>query len=99
MNLKKDALGFGLILGFLAPVLSLIIYYFVKFYPVFSIGEMFDAFHQNKRLITAISIPCLFLNILIFTYYINIRKDRTAKGIFAMTLLYAIVALLFKFVG
>ncbi|HRP34077.1 MAG TPA: hypothetical protein PKV73_19405 [Agriterribacter sp.] len=99
MNLKKDALGFGLILGFLAPVLSLIIYYFVKFYPLFSIGEMFDAFHQNKRLITAISIPCLFLNILIFTYYINIRKDRTAKGIFAMTLLYAIVALLFKFVG
>lgn len=99
MNLKKDALGFGLLLGFLAPVLSLIIYYFVKFYPVFSIAEMFDALRQNKRLVTAISIPCLFLNILIFTYYINTRKDRTAKGIFAMTLLYAVAALLFKFVG
>lgn len=99
MNLKKDTLGFGLLLGFLAPVLSLIIYYFVKFYPVFSIAEMFDALRQNKRLVTAISIPCLFLNILIFTYYINTRKDRTAKGIFAMTLLYAVAALLFKFVG
>lgn len=99
MNLKRDALGFGLTLGFLTPILSLVIYYFVKFYPVYSPNEMFDAFHQNKRLVTAISIPCLFLNILIFTYYINTRKDRTAKGIFAITLVYAIAALLFKFAG
>ena len=99
MIFKRDNLVFGLILGFIAPLLSLIIYYYVKFYPLYSMGEMFDAFHQNKRLVTAISIPCLFLNIVIFTLYINSRKDRTAKGVFAVTLVYAIGALLFKFVG
>lgn len=98
MIFKKDNLVFGLIIGLLGPLLSLIIYYLIKFYPLYSMGEMFAAFQQNKRLVTAVSIPCLFLNILIFTLYINSRKDRTAKGVFAMTLLYALAALLFKFV-
>jgi len=96
---KKDNLSFGLILGFIAPLLSLVIYYFVKFYPVFSMGDMFDALKTNKRLVTAISIPCLFLNVILFTIYINSRRDSTAKGIFASTLLYAIASLLFKFLG
>lgn len=99
MIFKKDNLVFGLILGFIIPLLSLIIYYFIKFYPLYSMGDMFAAFHDNSRLVTAITIPCLFLNILVFTLYINSRRDRTAKGIFAVTLLYAVAALLFKFVG
>jgi hypothetical protein len=53
----------------------------------------------NKRLVTAISIPCLFLNVILFTIYINSRRDSTAKGIFASTLVYAIASLLFKFLG
>ena len=99
MIFKKDNLSFGLLLGFITPLLSLVIYYFVKFYPVFSMGDMFDALKTNKRLVTAISIPCLFLNVILFTIYINSRRDSTAKGIFASTLVYAIASLLFKFLG
>jgi hypothetical protein len=62
-------------------------------------GDMFDALKTNKRLVTAISIPCLFLNVILFTIYINSRRDSTAKGIFASTLVYAIASLLFKFLG
>lgn len=89
----------GILLGLIAPLLSVVVYYFVKFYPLFSFGDMLDALRTNKRLVTAFTIPCLFLNILLFTVYINSRKDRTAKGIFASTLLYALAALLFKFVA
>lgn len=99
MIFKKDNLTFGLLLGIIAPLISLVIYYFVKFYPVFSMGEMFEAFKTNKRLVTAISIPCLFLNVILFTIYINSRKDKTAKGIFAITIVYALASLLFKFLG
>ncbi len=99
MIFKKDNLLFGLILGFVTPMLSLVIYYFIKFYPVFSMGDMFEALRTNRRLVTAISIPCLFLNIILFTIYINSRKDSTAKGVFAATLVYAIASLLFKFMG
>lgn len=98
MIFKKDDLVFGLVLGFIGPLVSLMVYYFIKFFPVYSMGEMFTALHQNKRMITGVSIPCLFLNIVIFTLYINSRRDKTAKGVFTITLIYALAALLFKFV-
>jgi hypothetical protein len=51
----------------------------------------------EKSQITAVSVPCLILNIALFTFYINSHRDQTAKGIFAITLVYAIAALLLKF--
>lgn len=94
---KKDNLRFGMLLGFLAPLLSLIVYYFVKFYP-YTIGDCFGFIASNKNQITAISVPCLILNIALFTFYVNTHRDKTAKGIFAVTLIYAIGALLLKFI-
>lgn len=98
MIFKKDNLRLGMVLGLVAPIISLIIYYFVKFYPTYTIKDFFDFLRTNKSQITAVSVPCLVLNIALFTYYINSHKDSTAKGIFAATLIYAIVALLFKFI-
>jgi hypothetical protein len=96
--LKKDNLRFGMLLGFIAPLLSLTVYYFIKFYPLFSVKDCLEFIAANKNLITAISVPCLVLNIALFTFYINTRRDKTAKGIFAITLVYAIAALLLKFI-
>lgn len=96
--LKKDNLRFGMLLGFIAPLISLVVYYFVKFYPLHSVSDFFTFVAQNKSQVTAISVPCLILNIALFTFYINTHRDKTAKGIFAITLIYAIAALLLKFV-
>jgi hypothetical protein len=93
---KKDNLRFGLLLGLVAPILSLIVYYFIKFYPTFSVGDFFFFIRTNKSQITAVSVPCLMLNIVLFTFYINSHRDHTAKGIFAATLIYAILALALK---
>ena len=98
MIFKKDNLRLGMVLGLVAPIVSLIIYYFVKFYPTYTFKDFFDFLRTNKSQITAVSVPCLVLNIALFTYYINSHKDSTAKGIFAATLIYAILALLFKFI-
>jgi hypothetical protein len=95
---KKDNLRLGLVLGLIAPVLSLAVYYFVKFYPVYTVGDFLTFIKNNKSQVTAISVPCLVLNIALFTIYINSHRDSTAKGIFAATLIYAILALLFKFI-
>ena len=94
---KKDNLRFGMLLGFIAPLLSLIIYYFVKF-RAYSFLDFLEFVGSNKNQITAISVPCLVLNIALFTFYINTRRDKTAKGIFAITLIYAIASLLLKFI-
>ena len=96
--LKKDSLRLGFSLGFIAPLISLVIYYFIRFYPLFTVSDFFDFVRTNKSQITAISVPCLLLNIALFTIYINSHRDKTAKGIFAITLIYAIAALLLKFV-
>jgi hypothetical protein len=95
---KKDNLRLGMLLGLVAPIVSLVIYYFVKFYPSFTVKDFFYFLQSNKQQITAVSVPCLVLNIALFTYYINSHRDSTAKGIFAATLIYAILALLFKFI-
>ena len=96
--LKKDSLRLGIILGFLAPLISLVIYYFVKFYPLFTVADCINFIKNNKNQITAICVPCLLLNIALFTIYINTRRDKTAKGVFAITLVYAITMLLLKFI-
>ena len=98
MIFKKDNLRLGLILGLVAPIVSLVIYYFVKFWPTFTVRDFLDFLRTNKTQITAVSVPCLVLNIALFTIYINSHRDQTAKGVFAATLIYAIIALLFKFV-
>ena len=95
---KKNNIRFGVLLGFIAPLLSLVIYYFVRFYPLYSVNEFLTFVAENKNQVTAISVPCLILNIALFTYYINSQKDQTAKGIFAITLIYAIGSLLLKFI-
>jgi hypothetical protein len=96
--LKRDDIRLGLALGFIAPIISLGIYYLVKFYPLFTLNDFFYFISTNRNQITAISVPCLVLNIALFTLYINSHRDKTAKGIFAVTLVYAITALLLKFV-
>lgn len=94
--LKKDNIKLGLLLGLVAPIISLVIYYYVKFYPSFTIGDFLNFIRTNRNQITAISVPCLVLNIALFTFYINSHRDNTAKGVFVATLVYAILALLFK---
>jgi hypothetical protein len=95
---KKDNLRLGLVLGLVAPILSLFVYYFIKFYPLYTLRDFYYFMATNKSQITAVSVPCLVLNIGLFTYYINSHKDSTAKGIFAATIIYAVLALVFKFI-
>ena len=95
--LKRDSLPLGLVLGFLAPVAGMFIYYFVQF-RMFTLKEFFSVMFAQKALLTGIVSISLIANAVVFTYYINTQKDKTAKGIFAATCMYAIIALLYKIV-
>jgi hypothetical protein len=95
---KRDQYVFGVLLGLIMPVLSFFGYYYWKF-SLFSFEDFIQLLQSNKQLVTALSIPCLLMNIVIFTIYINGQRDKTAKGIFVVTLIYSISALLVKFLG
>ena len=99
MILKKDNLKLGIVLGILAPLLAMLIYYFWNFARSFSLGDYLFLLKTNKPLLTAISSISLLANAIIFTFYINTHRDQTAKGIFVSTLLYGIFILVFKLVS
>jgi hypothetical protein len=96
--LKRDDLTLGLLLGFLAPVAGLFIYYFIQF-RMFTLSEFFQIMFSQKTLLTGITSISLIANAVVFTIYINTHKDKTARGVFIATCAYAVVSLLWKLVG
>ena len=96
--LKKDNFAYGTLIGLLVPVFSFFGYYYWKF-SLFSFSDFMHTLQGNKQLVSALTIPCLLLNIVLFTIYINGQKDKTAKGIFTVSIIYALAALLFKLIG
>jgi len=98
--LKRDNIRFGLVIGFLGPILGMIVYYFVAFYSHnVSFTEFLGYLRQYKTLLTAVSSISLVANAVLFTFYVNARKDQTIKGIFLATLIYGIGVLLIKVIG
>jgi len=95
---KRDQYAFGILLGLVMPMLSFFGYYYWKF-SLFSFEDFIKLLQANKQLVTALTIPCLLMNIVIFTIYINGQRDKTAKGIFVVTIIYAVSALFIKFLG
>jgi hypothetical protein len=93
--LKKDNLQLGLLLGFLLPLLVFLLIYFLRFSDA-ELGEFIQTFAAQKNLITFFGVWCLVCNIALFTYYVNTNKDKTAKGVFAITLIFGIGILLAK---
>lgn len=96
MFVKKDNFIFGLTLGFVAPMIGFLLYKLVKF-KEFTFNELIQWLKMNPNLISAYISVSLMANAILFTIYINGHRDKTAKGIFVLTIIYAIIAMAFKF--
>jgi len=94
--LKRNSLVFGIILGLIAPLLGMLGYYFWKFYPTYSLGNFFSIIFSNKTILSGLSTFALFANVILLTLYLNTRRDETAKGVFLISCIYAIAAIVFK---
>lgn len=97
--LKQDKLSLGILLGLLAPVVGLLVYYLVTFLPRDqSLSDFFSMLRQNRHLLPKLISICLLANGVVFYLYTRKRRDLTARGIFLVTMLYAIVILLLKII-
>jgi len=92
---KKDSLKLGLVLGFLTPILAMFAYYLIQF-RLFKLSEFFQVMLQQKSLMSGIISISLIANAVVFTLYINNQIDKTARGIFIATCIYALLALVVK---
>ena len=95
MILTKDNLKLGLVLGFVGPLAGLFLLQQFM-YSSLSIGEFLEVFLHENRLITSIGSLSLLANAVLFTIYVNTKRDETAKGIFIVTVVYGITILLLK---
>lgn len=95
MILKKDNLQLGLILGLIGPLLGLAVIYMFKFSSI-TFSDFLDEFFHNNKLITSIGSLSLLANVILFTIFVNTRRDKTARGIFIVTLIFGIAILILK---
>ena len=98
--LRTDNIRFGLLIGFLGPILGMAIYYLLAFYPHdVTFKEYLGYLQHSKTLLTGVSSISLVANAVLFTIFVNLRKDQTIKGIFLSTLIYGIGVLLIKVIS
>ncbi len=97
MIFKKDNFVFGLVMGIIAPVLGVVLFKYTKL-AVLSFYEamQFMILQPGHKLLTLAITLSLMANAILFTLYINAHIDKTAKGIFVATFVYAIIALVLK---
>lgn len=98
--MKKDSIVLGCVLGFIGPLIGVILFKVYKF-NVFTFKETFQfMFYEpgHKTLSVALSLS-LLVNAALFTLCVNTHTDKTAKGIFAVTVFYGIAVLLIKIFG
>jgi len=96
---KKDNLKLGIVIGLIAPLLAMFVYYYWNFSKAMSLSEYLNLLRTNKSLLTGVSSISLVANAVFFTIYINTHRDNTAKGIFVATLAYGIAVLVYKLVS
>lgn len=95
MRSKYDNLKLGLILGILAPLLTIIVVYFIRFMD-YDFKALVD-FLITQKLLTKILSLCVIPNLALFFLFLNKYYYRSAKGILMATILFAIFVFITKF--
>jgi hypothetical protein len=97
---KKDNLIYGCVLGIVAPLVGLLLLKYRKF-GMLSFKEVFQLLYTQPGhgLLTAGLTISLMMNAVLFTLYINKRKDQTGKGLFITTVIYGVVILMIKYLS
>jgi len=92
---KYDNLKLGLILGILAPALTMFVVYLIWF-TQYDFSELLD-FLLKKRLFTKIVSLCVLPNLALFFLFLNKNFYRSGRGILMATIIFAIFVFVTKF--
>jgi len=93
--MQRDNYIIGVVIGLLMPFLGFFGFYEYRF-SLFSFQEFLELLNQQKSLLSAMISISLLINGAVLTYFFQKQKDKTAKGIFFSTCIYAIIAIACK---
>jgi hypothetical protein len=95
MQLEKDNYILGVLTGLALPFLGFAGFYQWKFSMV-PLQTFLDLLANQKSILSAMISVSLLLNAGALTFFFHKQLDKTAKGIFFTTCIYAIVAIATK---
>lgn len=93
--MRRDNYILGVLMGLLLPFLGFFGFYEYRF-SLFSFQEFLELLNQQKSLLSAMISISLLINGAVLTYFFQKQQDKTAKGIFFSTCIYAIIAIACK---
>ena len=96
--MNKDNFLLGVFLGIVVPLFGILLYYVLKYMPDnISMSDFLLMIKMNHYIIPKIISLGLIACIPLITYYKNRRQYTTLKGVFLSIILYALMAVLYKF--
>jgi uncharacterized membrane protein len=96
--MNKDHVILGLISGMIVPLLGIFIFYMLRYMPQhLSLGDFVYLMRSDASNISKMISLGLIAAIPLITYYKNRRRYKTLQGIFIAILLYAAMAVIFRF--
>ena len=93
--MRRDNYILGVLMGLLLPFLGFFGFYEYRF-SLFSFQEFLELLNQQKSLLSAMISISLLINGAVLTYFFQKQQDKTAKGIFFSTCIYAVIAIACK---
>jgi len=93
--MRRDNYILGVLMGLLLPFLGFFGFYEYRF-SLFTVQEFLALLNQQKSLLSAMISISLLINGAVLTYFFQKQQDKTAKGIFFSTCIYAIIAIACK---
>lgn len=90
--LNRDSIGFGVVIGIVLPAIIYGILYLINLFLVSAFSEAMMIRHETQILIS------IFTNLLpVRIYFVNLKYDKTGRGILLVTFLMMI--LYFSLIG
>ena len=97
LHLKWDNPILGILLGLLAPLLGVIVFYFVQSAEMHGLTiEVYLEMMGSKRIMSMILSWSLLANLAVFAMFNRIDFLRTAQGVVISTILYGILIVYLK---
>ena len=95
MSLKINNIKLGIIIGIIAPVLSMLVVYLLKF-SEYNFQELIN-FLLARGIFTKIVSLCVIPNLAFFFFFLNKNYYSSARGVLISTFLFAFFVFITKF--
>ena len=84
-----DRSWIGLVSGLFAPLLTLFIFYLIRYSRHISFGKFYSEILLSNNIVTPSISLCVITNLLVFFIFIWTHRNLSAKGVLLSTFIYA----------